>query len=81
MAFEPSQANPNDPVLARMPDESSEDSFAQVVNRAWERLWEKKRELSLQHIKELEQDLLVLEQELDQFIARGGSLPDSEPGQ
>ena len=77
--------NPKDPAIAYSESESSKDSFALTLDRACDRLWEKKRELSIRHICELERNLIDMEKELDELIAQGkgeavshAESPDSE---
>jgi hypothetical protein len=43
-------------------------SFKEVVDRTFDRLWDKKVQLSIRHIRELEEQLSALELELDMMI-------------
>jgi hypothetical protein len=47
---------------------SDESSFKKVVDETFDRLWEKKVQLSIRHIRELEEQLDALELELDMMI-------------
>jgi hypothetical protein len=44
-------------------------NFSRVVDDACTRLWNKKAELSVRRIRLLEEELVKLEKELDEFIA------------
>jgi hypothetical protein len=50
---------------------SDTSSFKEVVDRSFDRLWDKKVQLSIRHIRELEKQLDALELELDMMIKEG----------
>ena len=45
-----------------------ESSFEAVLDETCERLWEKKVEYSIQRIKEMDEELLKFEEELNEII-------------
>jgi hypothetical protein len=47
---------------------SGQSSFKEVVDQTFERLWDKKVQLSIRRIRELEERLNALELELDMMI-------------
>ncbi|MDR1249272.1 MAG: hypothetical protein LBK63_08225 [Treponema sp.] len=47
---------------------SGKSSFKEVIDQTFERLWDKKVELSIRRIRELEERLNALEMELDMMI-------------
>jgi hypothetical protein len=47
---------------------SDTSSFKEVVDETFDRLWEKKVQHSIRHIRELEEQLDTLELELDMMI-------------
>jgi hypothetical protein len=52
---------------------SDKSSFKEVVDQTFERLWDKKVQLSIRRIQELEERLNALELELDMMIKDDGS--------
>ena len=49
---------------------SAEASFDVVLDMACERLWDKRIQYSIRRIKEMDEELRRLEEELDEFIGR-----------
>jgi hypothetical protein len=49
---------------------TDKSSFKEVVDESFDRLWDKKVEISIRHIRELEAQLSVLEVELDMIIKK-----------
>ena len=47
---------------------TEEASFEAVLDAACERLWEKQVQYSIRRIKEMDEELLELEIELDEFL-------------
>jgi hypothetical protein len=47
---------------------SDESSFKKVVDETFDRLWDRKVQLSIRHIRELEEQLDALELELDMLL-------------
>jgi hypothetical protein len=60
--------NPEKVVLSEPP------SFEELLEKTCERLWDKKRQYTLRRLRELDDRLCGLEQELEQFF--GDSPPD-----
>ncbi|MDR1144043.1 MAG: hypothetical protein LBK77_07500 [Spirochaetaceae bacterium] len=52
---------------------SGNPSFKEMVDQTFERLWDKKVQLSIRRIRELEEQLNALELELDMMIKDDGS--------
>jgi hypothetical protein len=50
---------------------SDKTSFQEVIDRSFDRLWDKKVQISIRHIRELEEQLDTLELELDMMIKEG----------
>jgi hypothetical protein len=50
---------------------SDKSSFKEVVDETFDRLWDKKVQLSIRHIRKLEEQLDALELELDMMIKEG----------
>jgi hypothetical protein len=47
---------------------TDKSSFKEVVDETFDRLWDKKVQLSIRHIRDLEEQLDALELELDMMI-------------
>jgi hypothetical protein len=47
---------------------SDKSSFQEVVDLTFDRLWDKKVQFSIRHIRDLEEQLIALELELDLMI-------------
>ncbi|MDR0452083.1 MAG: hypothetical protein LBH15_03490 [Treponema sp.] len=45
-------------------------NFSRVLDHACDQLWNKKAELSIRKIRFLEEELIKMEKELDEFIAQ-----------
>jgi hypothetical protein len=52
---------------------SDKSSFKQVLDQSFDRLWDRKAQLSIRHIRELEDQLSALERELDLMIQVTGN--------
>jgi hypothetical protein len=50
---------------------SDKSSFKEVVDETFDRLWDRKVQLSIRHIRDLEEQLDALELELDMMIKEG----------
>ncbi|MDR3122328.1 MAG: hypothetical protein LBU16_00925 [Treponema sp.] len=50
---------------------SGKSSFKEVVDATFDRLWDRKAQHSIRHIRELEEQLSALEMELDMMIKEG----------
>jgi hypothetical protein len=55
---------------------SDKSSFKEVVDRSFDRLWDKKVQISIRHIRELEEQLNALELELNMMIKNDESWQD-----
>ena len=58
----------NEPRILTQDFYSTEASFEVVLDTACERLWEKRIQYSLRRIKEMDDELRRIEEELDEFI-------------
>jgi len=60
------------PVILKRDYELIDTSFEDVLDTACERLWERHLQYSIRRIREMEEELVRLEKELDEFIGRFG---------
>jgi len=65
------------PVILKRDHDLEEASFEDVLDTTCERLWERHIQYSIRRIREMEEELKCLEQELDEFI--GPSAHGAEP--
>jgi hypothetical protein len=57
---------------------TDKSSFKEVVDQSFDRLWEKQVQISIRHIRDLEDQLNALELELDRMIQTTGSGSNSK---
>ena len=58
------------PVILKRDYDLTDVSFEDVLDITCERLWERHVQYSIRRIREMEEELKVIEKELDEFIGR-----------